>query len=97
MIPREHIESVVAHELMHIWLHQNTRDDHTAALKEGSCNYISYVFMKTKYNNEAKSIVRLFEKNADPVYGRGFRKIRDKFQDKPLSELLEFLKTHDKR
>lgn len=94
MIPDEHIESVVSHELMHVWLHQNTLDNHNAELKEGFCNYISYIYMNTKTTDEAMNIVRLIEKNADPVYGDGFRKVRDKFHNSYLAQLLDFMKNN---
>jgi hypothetical protein len=95
LIPRTHIESVVAHELMHVWLFQNTHDDHTPELKEGSCNYISYLYMKHEsYSQEANFIIMLIDKNADPVYGDGFRKVKLKFQNRKLDDLLNYLKTH---
>ena len=95
LIPSEHIQSVVAHELMHIWLHQNTANNHEMALKEGSCNYVSYVYMKTLTSREAISITRLYGRNVDPIYGDGFRKVKDKFGSSNLDKLQDFLKNND--
>jgi hypothetical protein len=33
------------------------------------------------------------EKNPDPVYGLGFQKIKNKFYGKPISTLLDYLKS----
>ncbi len=92
LIPRAHIEAVAAHELMHVWLFQRTNNNHSSELREGACNYIAYLYMKSRFSDEAKNIIMLIDKNADPVYGDGFRKVKSKFQNRKLKDLLNYLK-----
>jgi hypothetical protein len=77
---------------MHVWLFQRTNNNHSSELREGACNYIAYLYMKSRFSSEAKNIIMLIDKNADPVYGDGFRKVKSKFQDRNLKDLLNYLK-----
>lgn len=95
MIPYEYIETTIAHELMHIWLFQNTHNEHEAELEEGSCNYVAYLFAKTLNTKTAQDIVKQLENEPDPVYGDGFRKVKKVFGGRYLVEFLNFLKEND--
>ncbi len=85
-------ESVLAHELMHVWLYEFTKNDHSDKIREGSCNYISFLYLNSMLVKTAADFIRKLENNPDPVYGGGYREIKNKFQGKSLSELLSFLK-----
>jgi len=91
-IPYEYLESTMAHEIMHIWIAQNTTIKHTLKLEEGSCNYISYLYMKRKSGKTAEYIVKNIEEDSSPIYGVGFRTVQKRFKYKSLESLLHYLK-----
>ncbi len=93
-IPADDIESIIAHELMHVWIYQNTNKKHSPELEEGACNYISYTYLKRLYNSLVEPLIKQLMTDPDPVYGEGFRKVKKKFEFKPISRLLEYLKSN---
>ncbi|MBA4317591.1 MAG: hypothetical protein C0412_04245, partial [Flavobacterium sp.] len=78
-------ESVIAHELMHVWLYDYTKNEHTDRIREGACNYISYLYLNSMLVKSAADFIRKLEANPDPVYGGGLREIKNRFQGKSLS------------
>lgn len=93
-VPSLNIESVIAHELMHVWLNDNTKDDHPDRLREGSCNYMSYLYLKTIGSQKARELIKLLEEDEDDTYGKGFLRVKSEFEDKSLSQLLSYLKKY---
>jgi LIM domain/Protein DA1 len=91
-IPELDMASILCHELMHAWVYENTNKDHQARLLEGSCNYISYIFLKNINSPQAKLLIRQLTKNKNPIYGMGFKKVRKKFEPLELVKLLDYLK-----
>ena len=96
---------VAAHELMHIWIYEHGEQKQEAALVEGSCNYASFLvlnklkdynsfrFLNLKNEDIDYDITKL-EKNADPIYGGGFRTVK-KYVDKfGIFMWLNYLKHH---
>ncbi|MDR3609699.1 MAG: protein DA1 [Ignavibacteriaceae bacterium] len=92
-LPSLNIEAILAHELTHAWAAENTPDNQPPDVREGSCNFISYQYLFYSTDPEVKFLLLNMEKNPDPVYGLGFQKIRNKFYGKPVSALLDYLKT----
>lgn len=90
--PPIYTEATLAHELMHVWLHQNTKNNQTDQLKEGSCHYISYLYLKSVNDKTAHLISKMMLSDTNPVYGGGLRKVIEKFSGKYLVELLNYLK-----
>ncbi len=95
-LPSIYTESTIAHELMHIWLYENTHNKHSEALEEGSCHFISYLYLKTTRSKEAQWIIELMKNDQNKIYGGGFRKVLKIFDGKPVSQLLTFLKENKK-
>jgi hypothetical protein len=91
-LPRTGLESVLAHELMHSWIYENTSNAHTDKVREGACNFISYLYLKELHSKESSDFIIRLDKNPDPVYGEGFREIKKRFENRPVRELLSFLK-----
>lgn len=85
-------ESTIAHELMHAWLNDNTKSNHTDQVREGSCNFISYLYLKSLNQHGTSDFILLLEKDPSPIYGRGFVEIRSRFEGKPVAEFLDYLK-----
>lgn len=93
-IPQDYTESIIAHELMHVWIDQNTKHNQSKQLEEGSCNFISYKVIIAGNSKNKKDILQLLLNDPDRVYGEGFRKVYEKFKDRQIVELLNYLKTH---
>jgi len=87
--------STLAHELMHVWLFQNTKDDHSDQLREGSCNFISLKYLESISDPLAKELILQLNNDPDETYGGGFRAVSGKFGGKPLSSLFTYLRSHD--
>jgi hypothetical protein len=86
------MEAIISHELMHAWIFQNTKNELLAEVSEGSCNFISYLYLLSSVNPEIQYMLKRMEQNPDPVYGKGYLRIKERFGGKPLSTLLEYLK-----
>ncbi|HEX2961045.1 MAG TPA: protein DA1 [Ignavibacteriales bacterium] len=93
-VPALNIESVIAHELMHVWLNDNTKDDHPDFLREGSCNYISYLYLRSVSGSKARELMKQLEDDDDDTYGKGFLKVKSEFGDRSLNQLLSYLKRY---
>jgi len=95
-IPAEYIESTMAHELMHVWIHQNKITNLEPQLEEGSCNFISFTYLKDDNRKYVADIIKQMETDPNLVYGDGFRRIQEKFKGRELKELFSYLKTNKK-
>ncbi|NOX64370.1 MAG: protein DA1 [Chlorobi bacterium] len=93
-IPAKYIEATLAHELMHVWINENIDHKLSKQLEEGTCNFISYTYLKSDYSEDAQNIIKQMKDDHDPIYGDGFRKVYNNFKGKYLSELLNYLKHH---
>ena len=91
-IPLEYIESTIAHELMHVWMSENLNHKLSSQLEEGSCNYISYTYLKAESSNTARDIIKQLYENPDNIYGDGYRKVYDRFKGESFNDFLEYLK-----
>jgi LIM domain-containing protein len=85
--------SVAAHELMHIWQFVNSPEDNEKILSEGSCEYASYIVVKSSYDKYYKYVKKNLEENDDPVYGAGFKRVKKMVDDKGKNYWLNILKT----
>ncbi|MBI5726433.1 MAG: protein DA1 [Ignavibacteriales bacterium] len=89
-VPAVNIEATIAHELMHVWMYQNTDPSFTHPLLEGLCNYTAYLYLSTVNSFEASILIKGFTEDPDPVYGDGFRVVRSKFEGKPVNSFLRY-------
>jgi hypothetical protein len=84
-------EAVLVHELLHVWL-----NEHTIALPyhqtEGFCNLGSALVYEASDSQLASFLLKNMEKDPDPIYGQGFRRLRTEVRrygwNKLISELL---------
>jgi len=86
------VESIIAHELMHSWIYENTKNNFPQKINEGSCNYASYIYLKSLNQNSAFEQIKLLETDPDSIYGKGFLEIRQRFENKSVYDFLAFLK-----
>lgn len=91
-IPSINTEAVIAHELMHVWLVENTENNHSDQLREGSCNFIAYLYLISLNNSKSTGVIKLLENDQDNVYGKGFNMVRSKFKNQDLNRFLDYLK-----
>lgn len=92
-LPAASIEAIIAHELMHVWIYRNTKRNHSKAITEGSCNYISFLYLSAqKQSLFIKQLIKEIESDPSPDYGDGFRTIKSRFINKNISEMINFLK-----
>ncbi len=91
-IPSKYAESTIAHELMHVWISENIKHKLAKQLEEGSCNYISYTYLKSDYSDDAKDIIKQLHNNPDKIYGDGYRKVYDRFRGRNFNLFLNYLK-----
>ena len=74
-LPLDIYRLVAAHELAHDWMHE--RLPHLMdkeEIREGFAEYVAWSFSKSE---DAKRAVEYTERRTDPVYGGGFRKVRE--------------------
>ena len=91
-MPRDHFLSVAAHELMHVWQHYNAVPDNNKALREGSCNYASYLVLQHIQGDYSRFLIFKLSKNDDPVYGEGYRRVSKFVKDNGIDYWLYHLK-----
>ena len=93
-LPRARMEHVIAHELAHDWMtayYPGIREDW---IKEGVAEYIAW-----RYNQYKKrgTLNRRIENNPDPIYGEGFRRIRNLVKNRGFGGLKKFLEFKSKQ
>ena len=92
-----HIEcaSVLAHEYAHIWLNEKFIED-TPPVIEGFCNLISEATL-VKEKGKLASIIRNNMKQSDnPVYGTGYRRMKQRLTVLGWPALLDEMKSKSK-
>jgi hypothetical protein len=90
-MPVVQAEAVLVHELMHVWLFGRGIIDIDEALREGSCHYAAYAYMDSLGSAESNYIKRAMISNLDPVYGRGFRDVKQYVETNGVAAWLQML------
>ena len=91
-LPAYHFRVIIAHELMHIWLYKNGPTDNVdLALTEGSCNYAAYLILRKDKSEKGQLLLERFVIDKDPIYGEGFRKVRDFVDKVGIAKWLSYL------
>ncbi|MBM3325735.1 MAG: hypothetical protein FJY65_01955 [Calditrichaeota bacterium] len=92
-LPEDFFRGVIAHELMHIWQHENDADDLPQDLKEGSANWASSLIYSRIGTLRGRFFINSYEKSTDADYGAGYRKIAKYADSHGVQAVLEFLKS----
>lgn len=74
-LPEDLMRGVIAHELMHIWQHENGVDTAPLAHREGSANWASSLIYGQLRNERGRYFIGGLEKSNDPLYGIGYREV----------------------
>lgn len=83
-LPENHLRNVISHELMHNWqmINYPKIDDHK--IEEGLAEYLSYLLnIEDKDADLAKRKIE----NKDPVYGDGFRMVKEWDKGKGIEDV----------
>jgi hypothetical protein len=96
-MPAIQAKRVLAHELMHVWLFDDGISDIDATLCEGSCDYASYLFLKSVGSIECNYIMRNMFDNLDLDYGRGFRDVKQYAETNGVAAWLQMLREREDR
>ncbi len=92
-MPRMEIISTIAHELGHVWQFNQGRFKNERSWSEGSCNYVAYLVLG-RYPGRESSFFRLsLTRDADDVYGNGFRRVKALADAEGIEEWLHYLGT----
>jgi len=94
-LPDFEFKTVGAHELMHVWIYENTPYKDPSRKErfiEGSCDYASYLVLKYIGNEFTELKLRKIKEKPDEVYGEGFRLIKKYVDEKGIKSWLDRLK-----
>jgi hypothetical protein len=75
-LPTPLFEGIVTHELGHVWLIAHGIKGLPSWAEEGFCQLLSYRYYTDLGTPESRYHAESIEKNPDPVYGEGFRRVR---------------------
>lgn len=89
-LPAERLVEIYAHELTHDFLLHKYRGLADQVWVEGVCEYVS-ASMNVLLKKPEKNVRFIY--NPDPVYGNGFRQVRDYVEQHSWAGLLKFLDT----
>jgi hypothetical protein len=76
-LPEVHFGATLAHELGHAWLIQRGAADLEPILAEGTCELFTGAWLKQRNGSLARTLRESMMTNPDPVYGAGYRLVRD--------------------
>lgn len=82
-------QGVTVHELGHVWLAVQGIRDLPSWAEEGFCELLSHRYLSGITTQDGRFYSERIEKNSDPIYGEGFRKI------KALSDKMGFARLID--
>jgi len=87
-LPPLRFQGVVAHELGHVWLAVHCIAL-PPAMEEGFCELIAYRYYIDLQTEEARRYAQDIETNPDPLYGGGFRSVRQVLRPDELEQRLK--------
>ncbi|MGL1893692.1 MAG: protein DA1 [Spirochaetaceae bacterium] len=95
-LPRSYFIETLAHEMIHQWLILFAQDKLHPKLNEGASNYGAYLVLNVLKTPLSSFIITRMLKDPHPYYGKGFRKVLDYSKKYGHSQLLTYLKSHNK-
>jgi hypothetical protein len=76
-LPTPLFQGVVVHELGHVWLVTQGIQGLPPWAEEGFCELLSHRYYRLLNSDEGRYYANGIEKNPNPIYGDGFRRVRD--------------------
>jgi len=90
-LPELVFDSVLAHEYLHVWLFENDQN-YKSNITEGFCNLGAYAIYNGIDDKFSKIQLGVMDKNPDPDYGEGYRKIKKCLEKQGWSKLIKNVK-----
>jgi hypothetical protein len=90
-MPRMEIINTIAHELAHVWQFNRGRFKNEREWSEGSCNYAAYLVLGNYPGRDSSFFRTSLMRDADPVYGDGFRRVKTLAEAEGASTWLRYL------
>jgi hypothetical protein len=84
-----HFGATVAHEIGHAWLAQRGPRNLPPPLEEGVCELFSGAWLKRRGTALARRLRQIALESPDPVYGAGFRMVRDAVVSHGIAAVLD--------
>lgn len=91
-LPDDLMRGVIAHELMHIWQHENGVDTAPLEYREGSANWASSLIYGHLRNERGRYFIGGLEESNDPYYGTGYREVAKYADNHGIEGVLRMLK-----
>ena len=88
-LPENHFRNVVAHELMHNWQMTNYPKLNNLQIEEGIAEYMAYLL---NVDEKDTDLMQRKTENKDPIYGDGFRLVKEWDKGKGLEDIKAKLK-----
>jgi hypothetical protein len=92
-LPPTLFQGVTVHELGHVWLIVHGIQLLPDRAEEGFCELLSYLYYQELRTPEAQYYCMCKERNSDPIYGEGFRRVRALSNNLGFPHFLEVLRT----
>jgi hypothetical protein len=92
-LPATLFQNVTIHELGHVWLIVQGIQDLPSWAEEGFCELLSYRYSSGLNTPEGRYHAASIERNSDPIYGEGFRRIRARADAMGFQRFVEVLQS----
>jgi hypothetical protein len=92
-LPPTLFQGVVAHELGHVWLVVHGIYNLPSWAEEGFCELLSYRYYQSSQTPESQYYMLNTERNPDPTYGEGFRRLQKLSDSIGFPQLLAHLQS----
>jgi len=93
-LPRSLLRSVLAHELMHVWLFANAPRPQDQQMCEGSCQYAAYLVLQNDDTDNGRYFLEYMMSQDDEIYGEGFQKVLGYINSVGLNPWLDYLQNN---
>ncbi len=87
-MPRMLFGSTVAHESMHVWIHQRDFPELPRPVEEGLCQLTADEWLRRQSDPRAALVRQGIASSPDPIYGDGFRAARAALSGRRMGDLL---------
>jgi hypothetical protein len=81
-------KSVLVHELVHVWVKENTDRLVERPLEEGFAHFISALWLKTQKTKLSDYLLYQLQINPDPIYGEGLRRVTKAVEETSQAEVM---------